>query len=525
MTQIEETLASSRAVVRSGMYNLAGFAASSLYMILIVPVALHFLGIESYGLWTMILALAGYLGLVDLGLSTSFVTYLARFIATGDYDRAARVVHSGLGFYGAVTAVMMGICLVGADPVFRLLRIADQDMATSRTALFLAVGGFFVTSVAGVYGSVLTSIQRVDALNAVIIGSMAVRFAAIVASLSAGYGVAGLLVAEIVVTLFTVPILILLIRRQLPGLPFSWRGYDHALMKTLLRFGLHLQVSRLADMVQQQWDKLLLKPFLGFSAVSMYDFGSRPAGRLRLLPLTAIASLVPAISALDARDDQERIHAAFVRGTRYLAMIAAPMFGIAIAFASPLIALWLGPGYSQAAWTLRLLSIGLFVNVIGGPLAMISQGRGEPQYQMRTTLVQAGLNLALSYALIVYAGYFGAVCGTVVATTVGGFLFFWVYGRKITPRPLRFLVVLTYRPVLCVAPAALLGLAVGTGAAWLSGFGGRVAAAAEVIAGGIVFLGAYIVLLKSVRALTADDVGFFRNALPPRIVGLLGKWQ
>ena len=103
-------LSSSRVVVRSGLFNIAGFLASAVYMVMLVPMAKGFLGNEQYGLWTAVLAITGYIGLADLGLSTSFVTYLARFVAQGDLRSANRVITHGLLFYLLATPGFSVFC-------------------------------------------------------------------------------------------------------------------------------------------------------------------------------------------------------------------------------------------------------------------------------------------------------------------------------------------------------------------------------------------------------------------------------
>jgi len=522
MTPIDDRLSSSRAVVRSGIFNLAGFGVSALYMILLVPIVLSYLGREQYGLWTAVLAITGYIGLADLGVSTSFVTYIARYVAEHDYRQAGRVVHLGLLFYLLVTAVMLVLSVVAGDFFFSMLRIPPGTLPVARSALYLAVVVFGVTSVAGVYGSVLGAIQRVDLFNILAIVSYGARLGTITAALSAGMGVQGLLGAEAIVTALNVPVLFMLIRRELPEMPLGWLSYDHQLMKRLLRFGIQVQVSRLADVVQAQWDKLVLTRALGLSAATMYDLGARPAGRLRMLPITAIASLVPAISALDARDQQDRIRAALIRATRYLALISAPMFGLTVVFADPMLRLWLNDsGYIQAAWTLRVLSIALFVNVVTGALSLVAQGRGEPQYQMRTTLVQVLVNLVLSVLLVMQFGFFGAACGTALATILGGLLFFRTYGKRIMPAPLSTLIRVVAKPLLCVVPAGIAGYLASMGARFLSTGSIRLDAGAELLFGVLVFAAVYILMVRVTRVLTSDDRGFFQNALPKKVQRLL----
>lgn len=522
MSDTIDRIASSRAVVRSGIFNLAGFVASAVYMIILVPMALHALGSEEYGLWTAVVALTGYIGLADLGLSTSFVTFIARFLTERDMERAGRVIHLGLVFYLLVTVLMLALAIAASGAFFGALGIPAGLLPVAHTSLLLAAAVFGITSVAGVYGTILGAIQRVDLVNILTIVSSAVKLAVMWVVLENGGGIPGLLLVEAGVTLLHVPVLLVIIRREIPGFPlFRW-SYDHALMKQLFRYGIQLQVSRLADVVQAQWDKLVLTRALGLPAAAAYDIGARPAGRIRSLPITLIAALVPAISSLQAQDREERIASALMRGTRYLALIAAPLFGGAAVFAGSLLDVWLGPGYTTAAWTLRLLSIGFFVNVVVGALSLVSQGRAEPEYQMRTTLVQVALNLVLSVVLVSAFGFYGAVAGTVTATIVGGILFFHVYGRRLMPAPLRTLVQLTWRPVLAVIPSGILGLAAAEAVLLLPLPAGRPAAGAALAAGTAVFAVLYVLSVRWSGALTADDAGFFRNALPERIQRLPG---
>ena len=513
----DDRLSSSRAVVRSGVFNLAGFVVSAAYMFVLVPVAVRYLGMEQYGLWTIVMAITGYIGLADLGLSTSFVTYISRFVAVHAYDDAVRVVYLGVVFYIGVTLLMFGVSLTASSWLFDFLRLAPAQVSAARTALLLAVALFGVTSISGVFGNTLAAIQRMDVVNGIVMLTLAVKLVVIVLVLVNGGGVAGLLVADVVVTAAGIPVFLLFTRRFLPGIHLGWKGYDHRLMMTLLRFGAQLQVSRLSELVQNHFDKLLLTRYVGLQSAAMYDFGSRPAGRAKQLPVTAIASLVAAVSALDAREDNARIHAALVRATRYLAILAAPLFGIIVALALPLMQVWLGPGHEQAALTLQLLSTGFFVSVVVSALSLISQGRGEPQFQMRAMLIQVILNIALSLTLVLTFGYYGAVAGTTISSIAGGLFFFWLYGRRLMRHPLRFLVSLIWKPV---GVAVLISVVGGVSFGWA-----RIAVpeagvgilAALILLWGCLMVLAYALMLRWLKVLGEDDRGFFRAALPARL--------
>jgi O-antigen/teichoic acid export membrane protein len=517
MMETADHLSSSRVVVRSGIYNIAGFLASALYMIVLVPVATHFLGREQYGLWTAVLALTGYIGLADLGLSTSFVTYIARYVALGDLKAANRVVTHGLLFYVLVSSVMLIVSMIAYPVFFDFLNIKEADWATARSALYLSVALFAMTSVAGVYGSILAAVQRMDAFNLQFVGLLAVKFSFTCAALMAGYGVGGVFVADLTATMLSIPVVMYLAKRSVPGLILRWDGYDRALMRTLLKFGSRLQVSRVADIVQMSFDKLLLTRYLGFSATAMYDYGSRPINRLRTLPVTAISSLIPAVSALDAHDNDARIRAAVVRSTRYLVLIAVPLFSLCVLFAQRLMTLWIGPGNELAAYTLQVLSVGSCVAVVMSALSLVSLGKGEPEFQMRTTLVQAILNLILSTVLVMHYGFMGAVTGTTISMIVGGVLFFYTYGRRVMDAPFRLLGTTLLRPIASVIPALLGAFLVAALGDHLNTGESRFVGVVVLGVACLVFVAVYAAFVRLTGAFTADDMGFLRNALPHKM--------
>jgi O-antigen/teichoic acid export membrane protein len=514
-------LSSSRAVVRSGFFSLFGFFGSAAYMFLIVPVALGYLGQEQYGLWTTIAAVSAYIGLADFGVSTSFVTYIARFVTTRDYVQASRVVHLGLLFYALVSLLLIGITMLVYPLGFALLRIPAEQMTLGRDALLFILLTFAMASIGSVLSNALAAVQRMDVVNATVTGALVVKFFAIIAALESGWGLRGLLGADLAVTVATIPVTILLTKRHMPYLSLRWRGYDHALMRALVRFGAQMQVSRLSDMVLANFDKLLLARLSGLSVVATYDFGAKPAGRLRQLPAAAISSLVAAVSALDAQANEERIRAALVRSTRYLAIFSAPMFGFCMVFAEPLIRMWLGQGQEAAAMTLRVLSTAFFVSAVVSGLSMIAVGRGEPQFQMRAMLAQTVVNIVLSTTLVFMFGYFGAVAGTTAATLFGALLFFHMAGRRVVEHPLRLLTSITARPVVCALAAGGVSWLAFAGLGQMTGPWGRWMLAGGLAASGMLFLAVYALLLVLSRTLTADDAGFLRGVLPHRVSALL----
>ena len=70
--------------------------------ILLVRITTRKLGVEGYGVWTLVLTLADYLLLVDLGFRSATLKYTAHYRATGEPGKANEAINSALIYSSAV---------------------------------------------------------------------------------------------------------------------------------------------------------------------------------------------------------------------------------------------------------------------------------------------------------------------------------------------------------------------------------------------------------------------------------------
>ena len=128
----------------------------------LTPYIIVSLGIQDYGVWAVVGALAGYLGLLDFGLGGTFVKFISEHVAKNERDAARQVITFGtlfylaLGFVFAVPVVLWSPAIVG---LFKM----PADAFPPAVAAFRA---FFVLVVAamalGISGSAVVAVGRMD---------------------------------------------------------------------------------------------------------------------------------------------------------------------------------------------------------------------------------------------------------------------------------------------------------------------------------------------------------------------------
>src|ERR1035437_4127264 len=97
--------------VASGYVMLA---VTAVFGLASVPVALHYLSKEQFGLWALMMTLVGYLNLVDMGMSGSIARLLIDFKDDRDGGHYGSLIKTG--WLGLLT---QGLIVPAAGLVFR----------------------------------------------------------------------------------------------------------------------------------------------------------------------------------------------------------------------------------------------------------------------------------------------------------------------------------------------------------------------------------------------------------------------
>jgi peptidoglycan biosynthesis protein MviN/MurJ (putative lipid II flippase) len=145
----------------------------------------------------------------------------------------------------------------------------------------------------------------------------------------------------------------------------------------------------------------------------------------------------------------------------------------------------------------------------------------EPGIQMRTTLIQATLNVILSLALVIKFGFYGAVVGTTVSMMIGSVLLFQWYGKRLMESPSTTLMQVISKPTLCVIPSAVIGsIAVGVSQDLLQ-LHSRIERGALLLAVALVFFFLYGFIVIRSKTVSSDDREFVDGVLPERFKYLM----
>lgn len=424
MTQGEEPSAaalpnaSGRQVVRNAAWGYIGLAAGVVMGGVLTPVLLGHLGTTTFGLWSLLVALVSYAGLLDAGVVTALVQQVAARYAEGDEAKLDEIFGTAVAFYLVTGGILVALCGILVPFLGSAFHIAAPSLAASRLAvIFLGVSGAvgFVANVPsaalfgggrndrlGIVGLALGLATRLAQIGVVLLGQGLVALALV----TVGSGLVGLILNQVIA------------RRTFGRFRMSPRYATRGTLVTLLRSGRRNTAVTLAGVASFGIDKIVIGAILPIAEVTPYAIALQTVTLVRSLSTAGTDILMPTyghFEALADREHQFRIFSTAVLGSM---IVMLPIGVAAIGFGQPLLHLWLGTVPPKTYVVLVMLMIVFALQLPGHQCFVLLTGSGHNRLIARLGLPAALLNIAASVGATYWLGPVGPAVGSLPQVAV-----------------------------------------------------------------------------------------------------------
>lgn len=425
-----------RTITRNTLFNAAGRSWEALLGLALTAYILSQIDYASWGLWSLVAVFVGYASLLDLGVGSAFVRFIAQHHARRDTRAVSEVVATGVAFYAGFGAFIvlagwpMVNLLVDGGILTRLWGGGREEHAAlqerAEDLRFLLHGGLVLFAVNGCIAplaAVPSGLQRMGVANVISGGAAVVKLAATVYFLEGGHGVRGLVYANGATLGMLGAASAVAAFAVYPGLRLHWRQVRGEAFRELFGYGWRTQLAKLSELVNFQTDRLIIAAAFGMGGAGLaglYRIGEELAGKLRQLPAMLVSALIPAAADLHARAAEERTARLYVVSTKYVAALAFPLTAFTLAGADVMMIAWLGPmeRLDTAAAVLRILMAGYLLNLLPGPGMSIALGAGRADLAMRAGLISMSANLLLTVLLVWQVGFYGVPIATALGMAI-----------------------------------------------------------------------------------------------------------
>lgn len=257
---------------RSAFWNLAAFGYVVVVSFFLSRFIVRNLGGTDHGLWPLLLALAGYFGLLDFGVRSLVTRAVADHYEDDDQDGLSSIV-SAVALYGFIglLAILGAELFAWFSPL--LFDIPLEWVTDSRVALELGGLALASTMIGGVFAGVLTGLNRFDISGRLEIAATTVRAAAVVIALDAGNGLVAVGLIYLAVSVLQGAVAWVNVKRIYPNLRLPH-----------------------ARMASSRGTRAILAPVEGYAMAVLFHFIVRPLAGV--LPREALKKVFGALAWL-----------------------------------------------------------------------------------------------------------------------------------------------------------------------------------------------------------------------------------
>lgn len=415
---------------RNTLWNLAGTGLPLLLGAVTIPYLLKNIGVEAFGVLTLVWALIGYFSLFDFGLGRALTQQVSAAKGNSQHAYLPTLVKTGLWFT-AVTGIVGGVLLAALANQFALhwLNVSVALQPSTVQALLIASMGIPLTTFTTGLRGILEGFEDFKDINLLRICLGAANFAlpalcVMFISTSLAWMVSSLIVARVVV-LFAHA---WLVHQRMPA---GWASarFNKQRMQGLLSFGIWMTVSNIISPLMVTADRFVISAVLSASMVAFYTVPFEVLIRVLVVPGALTSVLFPRLAAVMSTDwiEAKRLYRKFLK---IIIVTLLPICLLIAVTSKWIMTLWLGPIFAEQSWPIvSVMALGLFLNGVASlPFAAI-QAAGDARTTAYLHIFELVLYIPVLFLCLNFFGLIGAAIAWNIRVAID-LAFLLVYAKR-----------------------------------------------------------------------------------------------
>lgn len=358
--------------------------ANGILLIIAIPVFIHFLGKDRFGVWAIVSTTLSVASICGIGLNTS----LTRFVSKqGMTEESAYDI-----FSSSILALVVGALLFVVGDLLRQMIVVDIFGVSAGlidegiVLLAYTLASMWIILVGNVIKAALDGLQMISTTNFLQLGNSVASWFVMLLSVVTGHGLAGVGLVTMSVNVVWLIVLICLLASRgwsLTQYTFTWARAAESLRKNL-GYGLNIYAAGLVSMASEPLVKIMISNFLGVVYVGYYEIGQRLRNQLVSVLDRVIYPLFPLFAT--TRDTNQM--GSLVTEIEHKLFLLVLPGAIVLIFASrPLIRIWLGIDSDVISYSVVVIVAGAMLwSTTTLPMYQFLLARGHTRYAF---LIQA----------------------------------------------------------------------------------------------------------------------------------------
>jgi O-antigen/teichoic acid export membrane protein len=402
-------------LARNTAINFIGLAIPYLVAFITMPFVIRMLGVERFGILSLVWLVFGYFGIFDLGLGRATTKYIAEALGKGEVEKLPHYLWTTvllqLGLAATALVIFYALTPLLAE---HILRIPSGLVAETKTTFRLVALSLPINFALNSFRGALEAGQKFGLVNSIKVPASILFYVLPLVGVFLGYHLPGIVTLLILSRLAALAVWLIMCFRVYPSLR-TRPAIQRSVLRPLFSFSLWLALSSVLYVVLSSVDRLLIGSLLTVKAVSYYTAPYEILMRLGIIPGSFALMLFPAFSSLTGAGHQARTENLFGRAAKYILMTTGPIFILLIFHSRTFLRLWIGREFAvNSSAVMAILALGFLVQALWTVPYSFLQGSGRADLTTKLQLMETVFYIVM---VTLGTGYFG-IKGAAVATAL-----------------------------------------------------------------------------------------------------------
>ncbi|WP_313129349.1 flippase [Pseudescherichia vulneris] len=388
-------------LLKNSGWNLGGYVVPSLIAIPSMGYLARALGPELFGIYTLAIAIVGYAGIFDIGLTRAIVREIA--VYRNEYVERKKIISTSTIFLLLFSTLGALFIYLFAHQIIGVLNISMANYSDVYKSLTILVWTIPIFLINQLWMSILEGDERFAILNiqrcfgSSIIAGLPALFVLFSSSLLSA--IIGLAVGRLI----SLVISFIIVKKEISNIRLE---FCIKTFKRMIFFGGWITVSNIISPLMVYFDRFVISGIMGAKNVGYYTAPSEIISRLSLIPGALSRAIFPRLSCNDTESNfKKNVFLSYM----VMAVGCLPIFVIGFYFSNMIMKLWLGADYAKNSfYILQILLVGFYFNSIAQVPFTIIQALGKAKYTALLHCAEVLPYVALLYFAVQKYGLKGA---------------------------------------------------------------------------------------------------------------------
>ena len=277
--------------------------------LLLTPFLFSQLGETDYGIWSLVISLVGYYGLLRLSVGAGIMRYVPFYAGRRENEATGQVISTGLAMFTVVGLVILLISTVIAEPVARFY---EGGRSLSVLVRVLGVAAAMECPMR-IFDAALRAREKWVTANIITVVNAILYAGGLAACLLLGYGLAEMGWMVVASTVDHSVAQHFRISQAVSGDSSGDRAGEMAAAQELFRFGTLNVIGNMAYSMALQNQKLVIGKLVSLEAVAIYAVAALLIAKVRQIVWAPLQVSWPRFALLDGENNHAGSHSSFKR--------------------------------------------------------------------------------------------------------------------------------------------------------------------------------------------------------------------